>query len=287
MSGSMEVERINDVLEIDLFRPTAPANGAAVLLVHGGGWVTGDRSMMHAYGHLLAAKGFLAAAVQYRFVPADPWPAQLEDVRSAIRWIKAQGERLGVDPAKVTLAGFSAGGHLALLAAGTGDGTGNEQALGDGTGTSVAAVVGFYAPVALGGELAPFRTPPVDLLLAGGDEDHALALSPITYVNAAFPKTFLLSGDEDFGVPMHTTLRLFQDLVDAGARPELHIFREQTHEFAPLPSLIGPVIDEVAFFLQRAVVDPDHFIEENKRLNMFANPELMAEAMAAMMPAAT
>lgn len=285
MSGSMEVERINDVLQIDLFRPTAPGNGAAVLLLHGGGWMTGDRSMMHDYAHLLAAKGFLAAAVQYRFVPADPWPAQLEDVRSAIRWVKAQSKRLGIDPAKVALAGFSAGGHLALLAAGTSDGTGNEQTLGDGTGTSVAAVIGFYAPVALGGELAPFRPPPVDLLLGGGDEEKALALSPITYVNAAFPKTFLLSGDEDFGVPMYTTLKLFQDLVDAGARPELHIFRQQTHEFAPLPSMIGPVMDEVAFFLDRAVVKPDHFIEENQRLNMFANPEAMAAAMASMMPA--
>jgi acetyl esterase/lipase len=225
---------------------------------------------MHGYARLLAARGFLAVAAQYRLLPGTRWPGQLEDVRDVIRFIKAEARRLKIDPAKVATMGFSAGGHLALLAAGTADGSGYERALGDGTGTKVAAVVSCFAPAIL------TPGPPADGLLDGGGEEKARALSPITYVNPAFPTTFILSGNEDVVLPAAMTLRLYQALSDAGTKPELHILHAQNHEFSALPSMIEAFVDEVAFFLRRTIVEPQHFADENKRLNIFAQPETLA-----------
>lgn len=266
-------------ISVDLFLPQAPGNGAAVILLHGGAWMFGDRKDMHGYARLFAAKGFVAVAAQYRLLPHVRWPGQLEDVRDVIRWLKAQAGRLNIDPAKLSLVGFSAGAHLALLAAGTGDGSGHERAFGDGAGTSVAAVISCFAPAILTADVTPRRPPPLDMLLEGGDDEKARALSPMTYFNHAFPPTLLAHGDADVAIPTAVTLRAYQALSDAGAKPELHIFRAQNHEFTALPSLIGAVVDEFAFFLRRVVVEPQHFFDENRKMNMFEQPETLAALM--------
>lgn len=266
-------------ISVDLFLPQAPGNGAAVILLHGGAWMFGDRKDMHGYARLFAAKGFVAVAAQYRLLPHVRWPGQLEDVRDVIRWLKAQAGRLNIDPAKLALVGFSAGAHLALLAAGTGDGSGHERAFGDGGGTSVAAVISCFAPAILTADVTPRRPPPLDMLLEGGDDEKARALSPMTYFNRAFPPTLLAHGETDVAIPTAVTLRAYQALSEAGAKPELHIFRAQNHEFTALPSLIDAVVDEFAFFLRRVVVEPQHFFDENRKMNMFEQPETLAALM--------
>ncbi|WP_407123320.1 alpha/beta fold hydrolase [Bradyrhizobium sp. STM 3561] len=267
-------------ISVDVFRPAANGAGATVILLHGGGWRFGDRSAMHGYARLLAEKGFLAIAAQYGLLPDVRWPGQLEDVRAVIRWVKANAPRLNVDPAKVATIGFSAGGHLALLAAGTSDGSGYEQVLGNGAGTSVAAVVSCFAPPSLTSRDWQGRPPQVDMLLDGGGEERARALSPITYVNPAFPTPFLLAGAADIGLPVTATLGLYAALSEAGVHPELHILHAQNHEFSALPSMIGGFVDEVAFFLRRVVVEPEHFAEEDRRLNLFSQPERLKALLA-------
>lgn len=260
----------------DVFAPQRNGNGAAVILLHGGAWMFGDRSVMHPYAKLLAAKGFVAIAAQYRLLPNFRWPSQLDDVRNAIRWTRSQAQRLGIDPAKVALTGFSAGAHLALLAAGTADGSGNERAVGDGAGTSVAAVISCFAPAILTADYLPHRPPQLDMLLEGGGDDKAREISPNTYFNRHYPPTLFATGSADVVLPTATTLRAYQLLSEAGADPELHIFRGQNHEFTALPSVIEAVVDEFAFFLRRTVVEPKHFVDEDARLNMFSNPEQLA-----------
>lgn len=266
-------------ISVDLFLPQAPSNGAAVILLHGGAWMFGDRNDMHSYAKLFAAKGFVAVAAQYRLLPNVRWPGQLEDVRDVIRWIKADAGRLNIDSTKVALVGFSAGAHLALLAAGTADGSGYERVFGDGKGSSVAAVISCFAPAILTADFTPRRPPQLDMLLEGGDDGRARALSPITYFNRAFPPTLFAHGDEDVAIPLAVTLRAYQALSETGAKPELHVFRAQNHEFTALPSVIGAVVDEFTFFLKRAVLEPENFIDEDRRLNVFARPETMAALM--------
>lgn len=272
-------------ISVDLFVPRGSGNGAAVILLHGGAWMFGDRKDMHGYASLLAEKGFVAVAAQYRLLPHVRWPGQLEDVRDVIRWLKTNAERLKIDPTKVALLGFSAGAHLALLVAGTSNGSGHEHAFGDGEGTSVAAVISCFAPAILTADYTPHRPPPLDMLLEGGDDAKARTLSPLTYFHAAFPPTLLVHGDDDVAIPHAVTLRAYQALSEAGARPELHIFRAQNHEFTALPSMTDAVVGEFAFFLQRVVVDPRHFADENLKMNMFAQPETLAALMGQPKPA--
>ena len=103
----------------DLYFPAGARNGAAVILLYGGGWRAGDPSRMRPAAELLAARGFVCVAPEYRLTGEAPWPANIHDVKAAIRWTRANAGRLALDAARIALQGHSAGGQLALLAAAT------------------------------------------------------------------------------------------------------------------------------------------------------------------------
>jgi dienelactone hydrolase len=136
-------------LKCDLYSPGAPAEGRpGVLLVHGGGWRGGERGVMEGFGTRLAADGFVAVACEYRLTPEAAWPACIEDVKAALRWIRANGAELGIDPTKVAALGRSAGAHLVLLAAGT-PGLADFEGSGGNAGVDAGlqAVVAVFPPV--------------------------------------------------------------------------------------------------------------------------------------------
>jgi acetyl esterase/lipase len=88
-----------------------------VVLVHGGGWDGGDRTELAAFNHWLAARGVAVATFDYRLAPTFPWPAQREDTRVVINWIRANAAALGVDAERLTLVGRSAGAQIATATA--------------------------------------------------------------------------------------------------------------------------------------------------------------------------
>jgi acetyl esterase/lipase len=106
---------------LDLYLP-APheAPTGAVVFVHGGGWSSGNRTWYRAQGRRAAARGWVAASIDYRLAPAHPFPAALDDVRAAVAWVRAHAPELGVDRNRIALVGGSAGGNLVLLAGTTG-----------------------------------------------------------------------------------------------------------------------------------------------------------------------
>ena len=110
----------DEPLLLDVYRPPArPAPRPAMVLVHGGGMWTGSRADMADPARHLARAGYVAFAVDYRLVDAAAarhrWPAQLDDVQLAVRWVRANAGRYGVDPERVGAYGWSAGGQLAAL----------------------------------------------------------------------------------------------------------------------------------------------------------------------------
>ena len=260
-------------LKLDLYHPDSEGlTRTAVLLLHGGGWRFGDRAKMELFGPELARLGFVAVAPEYRLLGEAPWPAQIEDVKAAIRWTRANAELLDIHPDRIAVQGFSAGAHLALMAGGTQampafKGRGGNDAVSD----RVAAVIAFFPSIAFAtGNPVPGITPAPVLLGESATEAEAKQASPLSYVSEAYPPTFLLHGTADAFVPFTTSLQMFEKLQEKGVAVELHLYPGHTHEFVRLPSMLASVQSEIALFLKRTVVDPEQYIQENLALNMFA-----------------
>ncbi|HEX2559043.1 alpha/beta hydrolase [Phenylobacterium sp.] len=251
-------------LRLDLYRPAAP-NGAAVILVHGGGWSKGDRSMLVEHAKHLARDGFVALVPEYRLTPEAHWPAQIHDVKRAIRWTRSQAASLGFEPERLCLQGHSAGAHLVLLAAGTP----NERRLDPPEAdTSIpaacAAVAAIYPPVLMyRGETRPSGGTAARALPGCDASDEACQLaSPIHHLGAGYPPAMLLHGDVDKIVPVSASRRFEEALRAAGGKVDLHIFAGLPHGFANNPKLRPMLMTMISAFFQRTVADPAAFVME-------------------------
>ena len=249
-------------LKADIYTPPADlANGTGILLVHGGSWVNGDRTQLRGYGILLGRIGYTCVGCEYRLAGEAKWPAQIHDVKAALRWMRANAAKLNIDPAKIAVSGNSAGGHLSLMVAGTpnmpefeGDG-GNA-----GVSTDVAACAAFYAPALLG---QPGVQPNERIrFLFGPDATHetVTAASPITHASASFPPTTLITGNNDTTVPVLSSLKMYEALVEAGAKAELHVYEGAPHAFDRIPEFGRQTATLVALFIDRHVVNPRGFV---------------------------
>jgi acetyl esterase/lipase len=276
-------------MHVDIYQPTGPLNyHTAVLVFHGGGWRGGDRKLMQSRCEALASRGFSALAVEYRLLGEIPWPGQLHDVKTAIRWTRAHASELGIDPEKLVLQGHSAGAHLSLMAAGTfGRPELDPDFAAEPPAGPIAAVVAYYPSIRLVAgrpmpDLSAGRPTPEALqtlrstdgsipaaMLLGpvGTEEEAASASPINYVTEAFPPTLLLHGTADMLMAHASSLSLFEKLQAAQVPAELHLFSGVNHEFDITPSLTEASAMVVASFLKRSVVAPEEFAEEVARTN--------------------
>ena len=102
----------------DLFYPPeGEINGSGIVIIHGGGWREGDKDQLRGYGILLAREGFTCLTASYRLSQEEIWPAQIQDVNCAVRYLRANSDTLKIDPTRIGVTGNSAGGHLSLMAA--------------------------------------------------------------------------------------------------------------------------------------------------------------------------
>ncbi len=211
-------------LELDLYLPAGPGPAPVVLFLHGGGWRLGSR---HSAGpsfvgsrpfEQLAAAGIAVASVDYRLSGEAVWPAQLHDVKAAVRWLRSRAEDLGVDPDRIAAWGESAGGHLAALLGLTGPELDGEVGV-TGAPSTVCAVVAWYPPT----HLASVPADPADpttreaLLLGAAPADVpelAAQASPVTHAGPAAPPFLLLHGDADRLVPPRQSELLATTLTD-------------------------------------------------------------------------
>lgn len=164
----------------------------AVIVLHPGAWSSGDKSWVFTPHDMnLASKGYVVFDIQYRFTQETLWPGQLDDCREAIRWVKANAAKYGVDPARIALLGRSSGGHIALSTA--------YQARGEFADTAVCAVVGIYPPsnFSMVGERVDHR---IEALM-GGDlvdmPERYYDASPLNHISHESPPTLLVHGQKD------------------------------------------------------------------------------------------
>ena len=150
-------------LKLDL---AAPGQGEgpfpAVLVIHGGAWRAGNKSDMDRALEEFAARGYVAVSPQYRFCPQTVFPAQVHDVKAAVRWMKAHAKERRIDPGRIGAVGFSAGGHLAMMLGVTGPSDGLEGDAPPGSPDSrIQAVVNYFGPTDLGARDVPEVTRPL------------------------------------------------------------------------------------------------------------------------------
>lgn len=200
-------------LAADVYLPASSGNRPAVLVLHSGSWQRGSKARMTAVSEALARYGFVVINANYRLAPASRHPAQLSDVRAAVSWIRANARELGVDPRRIGMLGYSAGGHLALLSALSQNGPKDASA--------VQAVVSAGGPTDL---TTLLDVSPLHQFLgktrSESPELYRLA-SPIEYASASAPPTLLIHGEYDLIVPKEQSERLFEKLKALGAPVEL------------------------------------------------------------------
>jgi len=270
-------------LSLDVYPPSERYLGeprrAAILYFHGGGWRAGSREMMRPDARAMAEHGYVGVPVQYRLVGQAPFPAQVEDVKAAVRWVRTHAAELGVDPERIVLWGSSAGAHLALLAAGTPGHAAFEGGSGpEDLSSEVAAVIAVHPPTELcvGQSGGRHTTSAVVLLGADATEAQAREASPITYASSAFPPTLLLHGTYDKMVNHAASEAMLGALRRAKVPVDLHLFHGHTHGFAALPSVRRRIAAEVDYFLDRTVLDPAKYRAEAEEFSLFARREAAA-----------
>ena len=241
-------------LTVDIFRPVDPPGPVqGLLFLPGGGWQTARRApLKERYGIRMAERGYVCVTGEYRVMDEAPWPAQIQDVKATLRWMRANSENLGIDPAAIVVGGKSAGGHPALLAAGTRGLREFEGNRGNNTVSSeVAGVVGV-APVA---DLTEWARRPTMAKLFGANPPAPIvdAASPITHVNNHYPPTLLVHGTADTRVPHDMTVRMYQALERAEVPVDLHLYAGQDHFFDQEPRYCDAIADAMAFFIARYV----------------------------------
>ena len=225
-------------LKLDLAMPrSGPGPFPAVVFLHGEGWRAGNRQQMSHFIEGMARLGYVGVTVEYRLVPAARFPAQVEDCKAAVRWLRANAKKYRVDPDHIGVVGFSAGGHLAAMLGVTGKDDGFEGSGGNpGQSSRVQAVVSFFGP-------ADFTTRdwPKDLetevivpFLGGTYADTPEAYkkaSPITYVNKAAPPFLLFHGTGDKLVPVDQSMSLARKLTLAGVPVQMITLEGEGHGF--------------------------------------------------------
>lgn len=213
-----------DNLFADIFEPSVRhSSRPAVVCIHGGGWVSGDKSYMHDVAAPLAELGFVAICPQYRFAPMHRFPAAVKDIQACIAHLRGHAEEYGIDPSRIASMGNSSGGHLAAMAGLTC----GLQAVVDICGISdllTAEGPGYAIGAAFVYEFM------------GTTPDQAPELykeaSPITFIGPHSPPFLVIHGEADDIVPIEQSEILRDTLANIGKPPEYHTFPGEAHSFS-------------------------------------------------------
>lgn len=238
------------VLRMHVVRPTNPTRRPmpVIFFVHGGWWRRGDRSSGIPHLIPLAEKGYFCASVEYRLTDESQWPAQIEDCKCGIRYLRAHADRWGIDPHRIGVWGRSAGGHLAAMLGSTSSVTEFEGSGGWAEQASDVQVVcdwfGISDLTLLGHDDADSPS----ARLVGGpvtdNEETARNASPLTHVSSSSVPHLIMHGTEDTVVPPSQSQLLHEALRRAGVESTLRFV--EGHGHGDLGE--SPVAETHAFF---------------------------------------
>lgn len=251
-------------LKLDIVRPKVLPKGLmpAIIYVHGGGWSGGNKESYLPMCTYLAQRGYFCTTIEYRLTGEAIWPAQIEDCKCAIRWMRAHAKEYNVDPNRIGVWGDSAGGHLVALL-----GTSGGSVILEGKGgwkeysSRVNAVCDWYGPVDF---LWYYENAKDNPLVSGVFKDGSDVISqlfggpfwerpglckqasPLSYISKDDPPFLIMQGDKDPLVPMIQSQMLDTALTKAGVKSKLIIMKGAGHGFPGTDAFktVGDFFDE-------------------------------------------
>ncbi|MDF2377703.1 MAG: alpha/beta hydrolase [Verrucomicrobiales bacterium] len=225
-------QRDEGALQLDLHLPESSPDKLhpVILWIHGGGWHRGSRNDIKIVSWL-TEQDFALVSIDYRLTGVSPFPAQLEDCRAALAWIREHGAEHQLDPSRIVVAGLSAGAHLATLLA---------VSLPEGS-PPVQGILHFFGPADFL-QMARYARQPEDPLnqpesnlyqLLNGPLRERLELakeaSPVTHLDAGDPPCLILVGDKDTLMTQRQCERLHDAALEAGINASLHLIPGAGH----------------------------------------------------------
>lgn len=245
-------------LRLDANIPDGLGPHPAVILVHGGAWVRGDKSggpdkaFIAPLFEPLTRAGFAWFSVNYRLAPTNRYPAGADDIGTAIQWVSRHATEFHVDPKRIAIAGESAGGHLAALAA-----------MKTAPSNGLAAIVCFYTPFDLVGDSqpeAPLHPSLVPLFgLTNYTHEAATLLqdaSPLNYVKPGLPPFLLLHGTADARVSHAQSSNLLVRLRAVGVSCDLITITNGEHNMVTWTNVDSTYKTKVVEWLERVLSKP-------------------------------
>lgn len=236
------VENGHERQKLDLYLPEkAPGPVPVIIWVHGGGWQNGTKDGCPPLRAGYLERGYAVASLGYRLSSHAIFPAQIEDCKAAIRWLRAHAQEHGLDPQRFGVWGSSAGGHLVALLGTTGDVKEFETSPNREVSSRVQAVCDYYGPTdftqmdahAAGGRRSHDSPDSPESKLLGGpvqeNKDKAARANSVTYVTPDDPPFLIVHGDQDPAVPHHQSELLFEALRKTGVSVHFHTIKGAGH----------------------------------------------------------
>ncbi|MDO8545713.1 MAG: alpha/beta hydrolase [Opitutaceae bacterium] len=226
--------------KLDLYLPANAKDLPLVVWIHGGGWQNGSKERTQALP--LLTRGYAVASINYRLSSHGVFPAQIEDCKAAIRWLRAQAKENGYDGGRIGVWGSSAGGHLVAMLGVTGEVKEFDRGENAGVSSRVQAVVDFFGPTEL--HMMDAQSTAVSRMkhnapdspeakLIGGplqeNKDKARRASPLMYVTRDDAPILIVHGDSDPLVPVAQSETFFSALKESGVDASLYIVKGGGH----------------------------------------------------------
>jgi acetyl esterase/lipase len=247
-------------LLLDVYHPPTGVTPKRMAIIHlfGGGFSSGSKNAGYIVNDVraLGRLGYTNVSANYRLTSQGTWPAQIHDTKAAIRWVRANAAKIGIEPNRIAIAGYSAGGMLSLLAAGTNGNAELEGNVGNsGVSSDVQASIGVYPLASADRANALFPN------LSEEERSKAMrGASPTTYIGKTFAPTIFIHGTADTTVPMSTSIDFFNKLHEAGVPTSLTLIQGAAHAFDNSAlDAIQVMAQSIDLFLDRLIVNPQPY----------------------------
>ncbi|MGB7329694.1 MAG: alpha/beta hydrolase [Rubripirellula sp.] len=227
-------------LHLDIAKPTESTRPApCIVVIHGGAWRQGNKSSHLNEIKSFAQLGYVAATLEYRFCPEHPFPAQVEDVKCAVRYLRANAEKYGIDPTRFGAIGFSAGAHLSMMlgTVDVNDAADKSSLEGDGgwpdQSSKVQAVVAYFGPTVFRDEGLTVVTKKLVVDFLGGTQadvpDAYRLASPLSHVSSGDAPMLLFQGTEDPLVPYNQAFEMAEAMTKADVPGRVELLIDAGH----------------------------------------------------------